>query len=410
MRKSVDVSSSGPAHRRLKMAWNFVAYRWFYLARRGPKAVYRRMRFLKDRRRVIAEAQVGSGFLVAVQMAGGIGDQIIIARFLRDVSAQFPGMHFDIFSNDLGVTRWAFGKNPSFRQAYIDSLFTTAADRYDYAVVVSDTVTDFSKPRQKEDERQGFGGLLDRVTAYNNANQDIFSLGARSRTIQAIRLVCENAPRHRALHHIAGIAYGGDEMAMDSDPSLLKASEIQGRKYVTVHTGFGTDQVTVGRRATKCYPHFDAVIALMRSRHPELVFVQLGARNSAPLVEADVRLLGDTTMPQVGALLAAAALHLDNESGLVHIARCFSTQSCVVFGPTNPDYFGYEANAAIRPVACGGCWWVTPDWMNSCPRGFAEPICTDLSSPETVCDAALQMLAHDASHGEQKHDPAPAGL
>jgi hypothetical protein len=29
-------------------------------------------------------------------------------------------MHFDIFSNDLGVTQWAFGKNPSFRRAATD--------------------------------------------------------------------------------------------------------------------------------------------------------------------------------------------------------------------------------------------------------------------------------------------------
>jgi hypothetical protein len=95
VRKSVDVSSFGLAHRRLITARNFVAYLWFYLARLGPKAVYRRIRFLKDRQRVIAEAQVGNGFLVAVQIAGGIGDQIIIARFLRDAhNFQAYNRHF----------------------------------------------------------------------------------------------------------------------------------------------------------------------------------------------------------------------------------------------------------------------------------------------------------------------------
>jgi ADP-heptose:LPS heptosyltransferase len=396
MRKRFRVSGSDDKHRQLQMAWNLAAYVWSYAVRRGPSAVYRRMQFLKDRRRVIAEAHVANGFLVAVQTAGGIGDQVIIARLLRDVSAQFPDMRFDVFSNDLGITRWAFGKNPSFRQAYIDSLFATAVANYDYAVAVSDTITEFSNRSEKgRSQRQGFEALLDRATLYNKANEDIFSLGSRGRTIQAIRLVCDNATRHTALHHIAGIAYGGDEMAMECDPALLQATGIDRHKYITIHTGFGTDQVTLGRRSTKCYPHFDAVIALMRTKRPELVFVQLGARNSEPLMEADFRLLGNTTMPQVGALSAGAVLHMDNESGLVHIARCFGTRSCVVFGPTNPDYFNYEANVAIRPSACGGCWWITQDWMNLCPRGFAAPICTDWSSPGKVCDVALQMLAQD---------------
>lgn len=369
---------------------------WFYVVRRGPRAVYRRIQVLKDRQRVIADARVEKGFLVAIQTSGGIGDQIIIARLLRDASTQFPDMRFDVFSNDLVVTRWAFGKNTSFRQAYIDSLFMTAIGKYDYAVAVSDTITE-SSTRSKEgsSDRQGFEALLDRAALYNKSNEDIFSLGSRGRTFQAIRLVCDNATRHTALHHIAGIAYGGDEMAMECDPALLQASGIGRRKYITVHTGFGTDQITTGRRSTKCYPHFDAVIALMRTKCPELAFVQLGARNSEPLMEVDFRLLGNTTMPQVGALLAGAALHMDNESGLVHIARCFGTRSCVVFGPTNPDYFNYQANVAIRPPVCGGCWWVTQDWMSLCPRGFAVPICTDWSTPEKVCDAALQMLAHD---------------
>lgn len=376
----------------LQRIWSRLLYLWFYLVRRGPRALQRRLQVLRYRRSVVADAHVESGFLIAVHISGGIGDQIIIARFLRDLAARFPDMRFDIFSNDLATTKWAFGRNRAFRRAYIDSLFSSARAEYDHAVQISDTVVPIFDHREVGEGRAAFAEILQRAARYNDANSDILALGPQSRNIQAIRLVCDNVNRHTALHHIADVAYGGDRMSMDEDPSLRRTSGIDGRTYVTVHTGFGADQVTTGRRSTKCYPHFDSVIALMRAKRPDLIFVQLGARNSEALKEADVRLLGGTDMPQVGALLAGAALHMDNESGLVHIARCFGTRSCVVFGPTNPDFFGYEANLAIRPPACGSCWWITKDWMNSCPRGFEAPICTDWITPEAVSAAALKML------------------
>jgi ADP-heptose:LPS heptosyltransferase len=376
--------------KQLRAVWSHLVYLWCYLLRRGPQAVRRRLEVLKNGRTVITQAHVETGFLAAVHISGGIGDQIVIARFLRDVAAQFPEIRFDIFSNDLPTTRWAFGENPSFRNAYIDSLFSMAQGKYDYALEIADTLTRVSRGAGTQER---FDVLLHRADRYNEANKETFALGSRGRNVQAVGLVCANVKRHTALHHITGIAYGGDQMAMETDPMLLRAHGIQARRYITVHNGFGTNQVTVGRRSTKCYPHFDTVISLMRLRHPKLVFVQLGARNSEPLRGADIRLLGASTMPQVGALLAGAALHLDNESGLVHIARCYGTRSCVVFGPTNPDYFGYEANVAVRPAACGGCWWTTNDWMNSCPRGFAAPICTDRSEPDAVAKAAVDMLA-----------------
>jgi ADP-heptose:LPS heptosyltransferase len=378
--------------RAIERARDRLLYVWFYFVRRGPRALRRRLNVLRQRRQALNEAHVESGFLVAVHIGGGIGDQIVIARFLRDVTAELPEMRFDVFSNDLATTEWAFGKNPAFRRAYIDSLFRQAEANYEFSLEISDAIVPISDQARPGEGQRGFAVILERCTQYNDTNKGLFDLGVYSRTLQAIRLVCDSATRHTALHHIAGIDYGGDRMQLDQDTTLLQTHDLANRTYVTVHTGFGADQITRGRQSTKCYPHFDAVIDLMRAARPELSFVQLGASNSEALKQANIRFLGGTDMPQVAALLAGAALHLDNESGLVHIGRCVGTRSCVVFGPTNPDFFGYDANLAIRPPVCGGCWWVTRDWMNTCPRGFDRPICTDRISPEAVAASALQML------------------
>jgi hypothetical protein len=97
--------------------------------------------------------------------------------------------------------------------------------------------------------------------------------------------------------------------------------------------------------------------------------------------------------------LQHAARHIDNEGGLVHLARCFGTRSTVVFGPTPIDYFGYEENQNIPPSAYGGCWFITESWMSHCPRGFATPICTE-QEPATIARmilAGIPQMTHDAA-------------
>jgi ADP-heptose:LPS heptosyltransferase len=103
-------------------------------------------------------------------------------------------------------------------------------------------------------------------------------------------------------------------------------------------------------------------------------------------------LIGKTTMPEVAAIIASAELHLDNESGLVHMAACLGTRSCVLFGPTDADYFGYPQNINIRPGCCGGCWWTTDSWMDQCPRGFATAPCMDSIAPEDVVRHLVRTL------------------
>jgi ADP-heptose:LPS heptosyltransferase len=141
--------------------------------------------------------------------------------------------------------------------------------------------------------------------------------------------------------------------------------------------------------STKRYPHWSAVVALLKQSWPELVLVQIGAGTSTAIEGVDICLIDQTSLQQTVEIIRGAALHLDHESGLVHLARCLGVKSCVVFGPTSADYFGYEGNINLRPRICGGCWWIKATWMDQCPRGFAEPICTHSTPPTDVVAAIL---------------------
>src|SRR5262249_20404119 len=145
------------------------------------------------------------------------------------------------------------------------------------------------------------------------------------------------------------------------------------------------------KQATKCYPHFDEIIRRLKSRFPHLTTVQIGATTSVPIAGIDLDLVNRTTLWEVAEVVRNARLHLDNEGGLVHLAAAMGTRSCVVFGPTSTDYFGYVDNINVRPRFCGGCWWTNETWMDQCPRGFSEARCMTEQDPG---DIAREIISH----------------
>ena len=131
----------------------------------------------------------------------------------------------------------------------------------------------------------------------------------------------------------------------------------------------------------------------LRQKWPELRFVQIGVTTSQPLEEVDLNLINRTSLKDAAGLISGALLHIDNEGGLVHLARCLGVDSCVVFGPTPSNYFGYGDNINIDPTFCGGCWWNNETCMDQCPRGFETARCMTDQSPGSVADAIDRHLS-----------------
>jgi ADP-heptose:LPS heptosyltransferase len=129
--------------------------------------------------------------------------------------------------------------------------------------------------------------------------------------------------------------------------------------------------------------------------------VQLGSSSSIPISGVDINLIDKTTIEEAAGLIKHALLHIDNEGGLVHVARCLGVRSCVVFGPTPAEYFGYPENINFRPLECGGCWWINETWMDQCPRGFDIPKCMESHLPATIASAISSAL-HNNWHVEHE--------
>jgi hypothetical protein len=332
---------------------------------------------------------------IALCLTGGIGDTVVIARFMRDLVAAAPGTRFDVFMARPETASFVFDRVPGFRRAYHDALFEPLRREYPLALRANQTVVAYLDTIRWPELRDSpaLVAMLDRMRRARAEIEDFIGSHPYRDNCLARSVVFAGSSRRNGLHAMAGLQYGGDRMDIAGDATAPARFNLAGARYVTVHNGFDPDFTISGQRATKCYPHFGRVVALLREQNPDLVFVQLGTSTSEPIAECDLNLIGRTGLAEVVALLGGAIAHIDNEGGLVHLAACLGVPAVVLFGPTPSDYFGYPGNINIDPAVCGDCWWLTRSWMSSCVKGYAVPRCLHEQKPEAVVARALHLFA-----------------
>lgn len=357
-----------------------------YVMRRGPAALHR---LFVLRRSIVLPAPIKNERSphLRIVLDGGIGDHVIAARYIRDLQASCGLFTFDTFSGNTQIDQWIFSDVSGFSHCYYDIQFQEEGD-HDLGIFIGATLQVLGKPKISPSPLLD---CVDKIRTFNEEMVDLIRDPLKSGFL-AQKLQFRNVTRQTSPHYMSGIAYGGDRFPLKCDRRILSEHGLERRKYVVVHNGFDGREVTSGDRATKCYPHFDEVVRLLKQDMSGIRFVQIGTGTSTPLRQVDLDFLGKTSLPEASAVIEDALLLLDNESGMVHIASCFSVPSCVVFGPTPPDFFCYAGNVAVRPKVCGGCWWITEDWMDRCPRGMQEPVCMNTQPPSAVARAFLQLL------------------
>ena len=333
--------------------------------------------------------------VIGVRILGGIGDYIVIARFMRDLCLFAGPAEFDIYSNKPAIVNWIFGSVPGFRMSHDEAAFDPVRSLYTVAAQISQFVV-IDEQAFRRSNLSAHSRLRQTVAAIRRARSSIEPIIAnqpRLDSFLAQKAVFGNRGRRDYLHFMAGVPYGGDRLDIEAVNDQETASVLANRRYITVHNGYDANMVVSGERATKCYPHFGNVIKGLRQIHGDIVFVQIGIHTSDRLAEADLQMIDNTTLRQAAGLIAGAILHLDNEGGLVHLASSLGTPSCVVFGPTSSRYFGYPGNINVDPAFCGGCWWINETWMNHCPRGFESAKCMSEQPPSNIVDAVARFLS-----------------
>ncbi|MBP5429398.1 MAG: hypothetical protein J6Y25_00705 [Elusimicrobiaceae bacterium] len=178
------------------------------------------------------------------------------------------------------------------------------------------------------------------------------------------------------------------------DPDLTHRTLTQfglaGQTYITIHDGINphTDPSHNGRTRNWPRTHWQELIQQIKQQFPHLKIVQLGGKTSIPFDFVDTSLVGKTSIADLPHILRRSCLHIDGESGMVHLANLTQTPCVVLFGPSKAAYLGYSRNTNIQAPFCGGCMNISKHWMTQCILGYPpEKQCLASITPKQVLDA-----------------------
>ena len=348
-----------------------------------------------------ANAGAGNDCYIAVNIGNaGIGDAIVAIRFLRDfagfVSKGTDGhLVFDVFYRSPDSIKFITAAMPNVRRVLNLPDYTLIRKFYDIDLklntfFIKEEINELS--RKKISEK--FPSILKIIENIKTSRSPLekyiktrpFSEGILSDAVTAIGL-----SRAVYLNNTAGIASPADTLKLNIDiysaETITAKFNLKGVKFITVHDGWDENTKTKTGSSTKSYPpqKWQELVSLLKHEFPDYTVVQLGGLGNGSDIEGvDLNLRGKTTLKEAASLLAVSSLHIDTDSGLVHIAVSLGTPCAVIFGPTNVKYFSYNEvpnYIAAPPRLCGNCWWSTDGWMATCPRGLNAPECMNSIEP-----------------------------
>jgi 2-polyprenyl-3-methyl-5-hydroxy-6-metoxy-1,4-benzoquinol methylase len=181
--------------------------------------------------------------------------------------------------------------------------------------------------------------------------------------------------------------------------SVMNQYSLTQKKYITLHAG-ATMLDDNCKSNVKIWPHdhWTAFCTLCKQYYPDYLLIQLGGKAAHAIKGVDLCLAGKVSFAESIIILKHALLHIDGESGLVHLRRQLGGKSVVLFGPTHLDYFSYPQNSNISSQSCGPCMWMTDDWYGKCAKGLEEAECMRSIKPETVLKEVESCLAQHKNY------------
>jgi ADP-heptose:LPS heptosyltransferase len=176
--------------------------------------------------------------------------------------------------------------------------------------------------------------------------------------------------------------------------AVLAKHGLEHKKYITIHSGMNVNTSIAGEM-TRNWPeeNWRRFAVMFRERHPEIKIAQIGGSTSRPFDFADIQLAGSTKISELPYIIDGAALHIDGETGMAHLARLTGTPAVVMYGPSRAEYLSYAGNENISAGNCGGCMNIDDLWMTRCILGKSKAEqCVSQIKPETVMAAAEKFL------------------
>ena len=312
---------------------------------------------------------------IAIEIKGGIGDNIISLSFVRRLMDICHNLILDIYTDQYMAVE-IFADELPVRNIYRN----TDVIKYKYDIVFRLRQLIHVIYMNKKKVRIVSPILFEKVcSTIAQRNKD----GLKDEGGKDINII-------RRANLLGVDRYGmlgdGDIWTLSQSMSRIVTSSRNknGKSYMTIGTGAGVVQGYENKNQTKEWnkTKYDELIHEIKKNFPWIRIVQIADAKAEKLKGADEFIFG-MGYEAVKHILSGSVLHIGTEGGMVHLATQLGIRCIVLFGPTPKEYYGYPQNINISCGNCGGCMGLTDDWYTKCPL-HDNPVCMSAISVEVV--------------------------
>lgn len=379
-----------------------ILHPWAYLKKLWHKLTLLRKKSLLQKQFVEKKLTLHASdhIYICIRITGGIGDVVCITRWIAQLKHRFgESLVIDVFFTSPDLVNFILEAG-GVRSIFSDLIFRRVSPQYDISISVNQFIT--------------FNWCSCKIQHIFSVNPDLIAFAATVEKsllpyrnyiashpaldgIFSDQAVKRNLNRKDFLSLMSGFNRPSTylDIKLPDDGQLNKYS-LSPKQYITVHDGWDKNfkMSCSNIRPTKSYPteYFSSVITYIKKKYPKVKIVQIGGQVGSDILGVDINLKGQLSLHQSALVLKHSLLHIDTESGLVHMATSIGVLCVVIFGPTNYDYYSYPENKNIKPESCGNCMWVTDSWMEKCPLGYSSAQCTSSIAPEQVLKKVSEIL------------------
>lgn len=177
----------------------------------------------------------------------------------------------------------------------------------------------------------------------------------------------------------------------ENESEILEKFGLKDEIFITFNRGICKQDPSAEGTKMWSLTYTNELVELLKNKYPHIKFVQLGSsRSRCKIIDnIDINLVGKTDWDDIKVLIKNSFLHIDCEGGFAHLRNALHAKhpAIVLFGPTNPDLYGYSTNINIKaenacPICCD---WVTFSWQYRCLKGAnVPPPCMEKISVQSV--------------------------
>lgn len=345
---------------------------------------------------------VTNQIIIAFLFEGGYGDYLICANFFEYFRKEFEAGNVIFFIYGSGCLKDIF--NYEIPNVYIldRSDFDFHFFKYDAAFKIAkrNQLMYANKEKLKLFNKNLYKYVL-LCEKYMEENLLVFEMNPNLDGLNSAMSIAQGKKRIQEadIYGFLGVQeeFKYNLLIKENEEEYLEKLGLESKNFITIHRGWDSAYNQGEHVKAWSLKSCGNLITELKKKFPQYKIVVFGvSREQMPNTKnSDLDLIGKTTLNQVKVILKHAAIHIDNEGGMVHLRHALhGGASVVLFGPTAKELFGYSENINLASNVCSHwCEWLSPNWQYKCAKtGKNEHPCMDSITTKDILFAVKRIL------------------